>query len=46
MPLSIIIVGAGLGGLAAAISTKLENRGHDVQVIESAPELAEVCVAG
>ncbi|KAH7074026.1 hypothetical protein BKA63DRAFT_515234 [Paraphoma chrysanthemicola] len=42
MPLNIIIVGAGLGGLAAAISAKLENPDHWVQVIESAPALAEV----
>lgn len=44
MPLNIIIVGAGLGGLAAAISVKLEQPLHNVQVIESAPELAEVCL--
>ena len=42
MPLKIIIVGAGLGGLAAAISIKTENPIHDVHVLESAPELAEV----
>ncbi|KAH7089413.1 hypothetical protein FB567DRAFT_590232 [Paraphoma chrysanthemicola] len=42
MPLNILIVGAGLGGLAAAISVKLENPDHRVQVIESAPALAEV----
>ncbi|KAF2008783.1 FAD/NAD(P)-binding domain-containing protein [Aaosphaeria arxii CBS 175.79] len=42
MSLKIIIVGAGLGGLAAAISIKLEKPEHDVLVIESAPELAEV----
>ncbi|KZM22436.1 oxidoreductase [Ascochyta rabiei] len=42
MPLNIIIVGAGLGGLAAAISVKQEKPDHRVQVIESAPALAEV----
>lgn len=41
MPLNIIIVGAGLGGLAAAISVKQEKPDHRVQVIESAPALAE-----
>lgn len=42
MSLDIIIVGAGLGGLAAAISTKLENPAHNVLVLEAAKELAEV----
>lgn len=42
MSLSIIIVGAGLGGLAAAISTKLENPSHNVLVLEAAKELAEI----
>ena len=35
----IAIVGAGLGGLAAAIA--LRRQGFDVQVYEQAPELAE-----
>lgn len=39
--LKIIIVGAGLGGLAAAIS--LARRGHNVTVFEQAPALGEVC---
>jgi salicylate hydroxylase len=43
MSLNVVIVGAGLGGLAAAISTKLEAPSHSVLVIESAAELAEVC---
>lgn len=43
MSLQILIVGAGLGGLAAAISIKLEKSEHNVQVIESAQELVEVC---
>lgn len=42
MPLKIVIIGAGLGGLAAAISLKHESQEHDVLVVESAPELAEV----
>lgn len=39
-PLDIIIVGAGLGGLSAAISIKLS--GHNVIILESAKEIAEV----
>lgn len=38
--LHIIIVGAGLSGLATAISCA--SHGHSVQVIEQAKELAEV----
>ena len=38
-PLDITIVGAGLAGLAAAVSCALA--GHKVLVIESARELAE-----
>jgi salicylate hydroxylase len=38
--LDVIIVGAGLSGLAAAISTRLS--GHNVTVFESAKELQEV----
>jgi len=36
----IIIVGAGLGGLGAAIALSLA--GHDVEVFESASEIGEV----
>ena len=36
----IAIVGAGLGGLAAAIA--LERDGHDVTVFEQASELGEI----
>jgi NADPH-dependent 2,4-dienoyl-CoA reductase/sulfur reductase-like enzyme len=36
----IIIVGAGLGGLGAAIALLLA--GHDVEVFESASEIGEV----
>ncbi|KIW67265.1 hypothetical protein PV04_06530 [Phialophora macrospora] len=40
VPLKVIIVGAGIGGLAAALS--LGKRGHHVHLIEFAPEIAEV----
>jgi len=39
-PLSIIVAGAGLAGLAAAISCALG--GHKIIVLEGAKELAEV----
>lgn len=38
--LNIVVVGAGLAGLAAAISISLS--GHNVTVLESAKELLEV----
>lgn len=37
----VLVVGAGLGGLAAAIGIK--KSGHDVMVLERMPELREVC---
>ena len=42
MPLNIVVIGAGLGGLAAALSIKHESPAHDVLVVESASVLAEV----
>lgn len=39
-PLHFIIVGAGLGGLAAAIGLRLA--GHRVTILEQAPQLGEV----
>jgi len=42
MPLKIVVIGAGLGGLAAALSVKQESPQHDVLVVESAPVLAEI----
>lgn len=38
--LNVAIVGAGLGGLGAAIA--FSRRGHKVTVFERAPEIAEV----
>lgn len=38
--LDIIVIGAGLGGLSAAISCALS--GHQVTVLEGAKEIAEV----
>lgn len=40
--LDVIVVGAGISGLATAISTALS--GHNVIVFESAKELLEVCL--
>ncbi|MBZ6433075.1 MAG: FAD-dependent oxidoreductase [Acinetobacter pittii] len=39
-PLNIIVVGAGLGGLATAIA--LASSGHTVTVYEQAQKLGEV----
>ena len=39
-PLEIAIVGAGIGGLTAAVA--LRQAGFDVHVYEQAPELTEV----
>jgi salicylate hydroxylase len=40
MSFNIIICGAGLGGLGAAIA--LKKKGHAVTVLEGAPQLGEV----
>lgn len=40
MPKKILIAGAGIGGLTAAAC--LLQAGHDVQILEQAPELTEV----
>jgi len=38
--LNIVIVGAGLGGLAAGLA--LQTDGHKVTILDSAPEFGEV----
>jgi 2-polyprenyl-6-methoxyphenol hydroxylase-like FAD-dependent oxidoreductase len=40
LKLKVLIVGAGLGGLAVGIN--LSQRGHIVAILEGAPELGEV----
>jgi salicylate hydroxylase len=40
LKLDIIVVGAGLGGLATAIA--LQQSGHKVTIFEQTPELGEV----
>ncbi len=42
-PSQVVVVGAGLGGLGAAIAILLA--GHDVEVLESASEIAEVGIS-
>ncbi|KXX76516.1 3-hydroxybenzoate 6-hydroxylase [Madurella mycetomatis] len=38
----LVIIGAGLAGLAAALSTKLANPAHEVTVLEAVDELQEI----
>lgn len=42
-PVNVVIVGAGLGGLSAAIA--IARSGHRVKVIEQAPKLGEVGIS-
>lgn len=41
----LIIIGAGLAGLSAGISTKIANPNHAVTILESVRELAEIGVS-
>lgn len=43
--LHLIVIGAGLAGLSAAIATKVANPAHEVTILESVKELAEVGVS-
>lgn len=45
MPLHLIVIGAGLAGLGAALSTKIANPDHQVTILESVRELAEIGVS-
>lgn len=40
--LHLIIIGAGLAGLSAAVATKVANPSHQVTILETVRELAEV----
>ena len=43
--IKVLIIGGGLAGLAAALSTKLANPTHEVVVFEAARELQEIGVS-
>jgi salicylate hydroxylase len=45
MSLHLIIIGAGLAGLSAAVATKTANPDHKVTILETVKELAEVGVS-
>jgi thioredoxin reductase len=45
MSIHLIIIGAGLAGLSAAIATKVANPSHKVTILESVKELAEIGVS-
>lgn len=45
MSLHVVIIGAGLAGLSAAIATKIANPNHKVTILETVKELAEVGVS-
>lgn len=40
----LVIIGAGLAGLAAALSTKLANPAHKVTICEAVSEIHEIGV--
>lgn len=40
----VIVIGAGLAGLAVALSTKVANPNHRVTILEGVRELAEIGV--
>lgn len=42
--MKIIIIGAGLGGLGTALALRTAAISHEVLVLESAPQLAEVSI--
>ena len=44
MSIHVIVIGAGLAGLSAAVSTKVANPTHQVTILESVKELAEIGV--
>jgi len=43
--LHLIIIGAGLAGLGTAVATKVANPNHQVTILESVKELAEIGVS-
>lgn len=44
MSIHVIIIGAGLAGLAAALSIKIANPEHQVTVLEAVQKLDEIGV--